>query len=187
MSAEKRCKKCAKILCECPDKWCDKCQYHWTACGCPPDKPVDVSTETQLVSSVSRANDYRPAPREFWVLPAYDKIPDDQGHCFETYQGGLIHVIEFSAYDQLKRERDDLQAKVEWCMSSPMHDEHERIKQELARLRENYIKSGEELSQLHLIASDLKTQVENYRAALERIVTYDDFHKSSKIARQALK
>ena len=40
------------------------------------------------------------ASREFWVLPAYRSplCPDDNGACFDTPQGGLIHVIEHSAY-----------------------------------------------------------------------------------------
>ena len=41
-------------------------------------------------------------PREFWVLPAWDKVPGDQGHCFETYQAGSTHAIEYSAYKLLQ-------------------------------------------------------------------------------------
>lgn len=43
-------------------------------------------------------------PREFWVLAAHrsELCPNDNGACFDTYQGGLTHVIEHSAYAALE-------------------------------------------------------------------------------------
>lgn len=47
-------------------------------------------------------------PREYWVLAAWDRVPGDQGACFETHQAGLTHVIEHAAYTALMAEAEAL-------------------------------------------------------------------------------
>lgn len=114
------------------------------------------------------------APREFWVLPAWDKVSGDQGACFASKQAGLTHVIEKSAYDRVVAEleqchKDIVNVSVGRLNETAAGEHILKLDRENYRLTKERDALSENLFISNKAAVDLAARIQALRAALERM------------------
>lgn len=120
-------------------------------------------------------------PREFWIKQVGHWAGQDEVHDSNPQQGGFVHVIEYSAYEQLKQEIGEAKMALEEFKGLYETYKEERgkrreLQRERDELHKNYHDAGlvilherKERDQLRAQAEALATVLEDIKEIEEAI------------------